>query len=60
MSANKTKYFSVQTETIVAAPNMTEAVKIARNSRSRSVLGSDTHVERLPAAKARNIAETLG
>lgn len=62
MSSNKSKYFLVTTTTSVRANNMTEARRAA-TSRSRipqtEVLAQVSDVERLPASKARSLAESL-
>lgn len=58
MSANKNKYFVVNQTFVVRAPNKGEAVRQARNSRSRSVLWSDTDVDNIPAVDAHQIAAT--
>ena len=58
MSDNKNVYFVVNQTSVVRARNKAEAEKLARNSRSRSVLWSDTDVDRIPAVDAHQIAAT--
>lgn len=59
MSTNKNKYFTVQTTAVVAAPNKTEAERIAmsrsRSSRGSRVLARSSQVERVYASEARNL-----
>ena len=66
MSNNKSKFFEVTTVSSVRANNQADAMRMAqsRNRTHRSienaeVLGRTTTVDRLPAAEARSLAETL-
>ncbi len=58
MSDNKNKYFVVTQVSVVSAPNMTEALRAARNSRrsGTKVLSHENQIERVSASSARSLA----
>lgn len=55
MSANKFRYYTVETTSVVKANSKTDAEAIARGRRgiSGSVLSTETTVDRIAAAEAR-------
>jgi hypothetical protein len=49
------KFFEVVNTKIVKAPNMAEAQRLSRLSRSSNILGEDTLVTRITADEARDL-----
>lgn len=61
MSSNKFNYYTVTRTTVVKANNKTDALALAMNRRgiTGEALATDTDIERIPAAEAHTLVQTV-